>query len=164
MKRAISTQQTQANIATIMDLLAETPKRLERLSATLSSEQLRRSLGAGERSPTETLAHLVNCEERSAQAIYLALLLDAPYLPDIHPERQWGKLLRHDLCDFADLLAYFRFRRRVLLPVLTALTQDQWARVVREEGKQRQESVYWQARGLALHELAHLTDLEAKLA
>jgi ribosomal 50S subunit-associated protein YjgA (DUF615 family) len=34
---------------------------------------------------------------------------------------------------------------------------------VREEKKQRQESVYWKARGQALHELEHLQDLELKL-
>jgi hypothetical protein len=109
------------------------------------------------------LAHLVNCEARSSEAIYLALLADEPYLLDIHPERQRGKLLRLDQFDFSELLSYFNFRRTVLLCVLHSLKEEQWARVVREEGKQRKESVYWLARSIAMHELEHLTDLRNKL-
>jgi len=111
----------------------------------------------------ETVAHLVNCEALTAGSIYLALLRDAPLIPDIHPELDLGKLLRHEASDPAELLAYFAFRRRVLLGVLDKLTEAQWARVIRETGKQRQESVYWRARVQALHELAHVTELAQKL-
>jgi hypothetical protein len=65
--------------------------------------------------------------------------------------------LRYDLLDYSDLLAYFALRRTVLLRVLNALTEGQWARSVREAGKQRQESVDWRARSLPLHEPEHLT-------
>ena len=82
---------------------------------------------------------------------------------DVHPERQVGKLLRYDLLAFADLLAYFKLRRTVLLRVLKSLTAAQWSRSIREARKQRQESVYWQARGQALHEFEHLSDLRHKL-
>jgi hypothetical protein len=51
----------------------------------------------------------------------------------------------------------------VLLRVLTSLSEADWARSIREVGKQRQESVYWRARSLALHELEHLAELERKL-
>jgi hypothetical protein len=78
-------------------------------------------LGQGQRSFTEILAHLINCEARSSEAIYLALLADDPVLVDIHPERQLGKLLRYDQLAFADLLAYFKLRRTVLLRVLASL-------------------------------------------
>lgn len=163
MKTNIPTTRTNANITQVMHLLANSPGQLERLSAGIPLEQLRRPLGAGERSFHEVLAHLVHCEARSAQAIYLALLADEPLLPDIHPERQWGRLLRFDRLEFSDLLAYFKVRRAVLLHVLTALTPEQWDRSVREEGKKRKESLYWKARALASHEHEHLTDLENKL-
>lgn len=163
MKKPISTQLTQANITTVIDILTQTPHRLEDLSTPLSPEQLRQPLGIGERSFIENLAHLINCEERSTHAIYLALLAAEPLFLDLHPERQWGKLLRYDLFEFTDLLAYFTFRRRVLLRVLHELTDVQWARGIREPGKQRKESVYWRARATALHELEHLTDLDSKL-
>lgn len=163
MKKAISTDLTLANIARVTELLGDIPVQLESLSRQLEGEKLRQPLGSGERSFTEVLAHLINSEARSSEAIYLALLAQEPLLPDIHSERQWGKLLRYDLLPFTDLLAYFKLRRTVLLRVLAALNEAGWARVIREEGKKRKESVYWRARSLAMHELEHLTDLQNKL-
>ncbi len=164
MKKAISTDLTSANIAKVMEVLTETPSLLEGLSKYLSEEQHRQPLGEGERSCTEDVAHLIHSEARTSEAIYLALLLEEPLLPNVHPERQWGKLLRYDLLSPADLLIYFKLRRTVLLRVLASLTEEQWARPIREEGKKRKESVYWRARSLAMHELDHLNDLRSKLS
>jgi hypothetical protein len=47
--------------------------------------------------------------------------------------------------------------------VLSSLKEKDWARAIREEGKQRKESVYWRARAIVMHELDHLGDLEKKL-
>lgn len=163
MKKPISTTQNDSNIKEVMQVLAATPGQLERLSQGSSDQQLHEPLGSGERSFTETLAHLINTEALSSEAIYLALLEDEPFLVKIHAERDLGRLLRYDLLPFADLLAYFRVRRIVLLRVLNSLTEEKWSRCIREEGKQRKESVYWRARGQALHELEHLQDLEDKL-
>lgn len=163
MKKAISTDLTGANIATVMKVLEETPGQLESLSQSRSEEHLRQPLGAGERSFTEVLAHLIHTEDRSSEAIYLALLMDVPLIPDVHPERQWGKLLKFDRLPFSELLAYFKLRRVVLSGVLASLTETQWGRSIREEGKKRQESVYWRARTIAMHELDHLTHLQNKL-
>jgi hypothetical protein len=163
MKKAISTDQTPANIAKVMEILDESPSRLEILSKPLSSEQLRQPMGKGERTATEVLAHMINGEARSSEMIYQALLVNEPFFADIHPDRNLGKLLRFDLLDFMDLLAYFKLRRRVLLRVLSGLKEDGWARCVREEGKQRKESVYWRARTIAMHELDHIGELEKKL-
>jgi hypothetical protein len=163
MKKAVSTDLTRANVAKVMELLADTPTRLENLSKDLAEEQLRQPLGAGERSFTENLAHLIHTEARSSEVIYLALLLEEPLIVDVHAERQWGKLLRFDSFAFHELFNYFKLRRAVLLRILASLTEGQWSRVIREEGKQRKESVYWRARTIAMHELEHLTDLQKKL-
>ena len=163
MKKQISTDQTESNIQEVLRLLAETPTKLENLSKGLSHEQLHRPFGSGERSFTEAMAHLINCEYITAESIYLALLRDEPFIPDYHAERDLGKLLRFDLLSFTELLAYFKLRRTVLLRVLESLTDKKWSRCIREEKKQRKESVYWRARGQALHELEHLLDLEKKL-
>ena len=163
MKKQIPTDQTTENIKEVLRLLTETPTQLERLSNSLSNEQLHQPLGSGERSFTEALTHLINCEAITANSIYLALLQDEPLIADIHPERDLGRLLRLDLLPFAELLAYFKLRRVVLLRVLEALSEKKWSRCVREEKKQRKESVYWRARGQALHELEHVLDLEKKL-
>jgi hypothetical protein len=162
-KKTISTELTGQNIASVIALLTETPVRLEAWSESLRDGQVHQPLGPGERSFTQVLAHLLNSEARSSEAIYLALLAGEPFVPDIHPERQWGKLLKLERMPFSDLLSYFKLRRTILLRVLTSLTEAQWTRVIREERKKRKESVYWQARSLALHELEHLSDLRAKL-
>ncbi len=163
MKKQISTEQTEANIQEVLRLLTETPGQLEQLSRGLSESKLREPLGKGERSFIEALAHILNCEARTFEAITLALLAKEPPFTPIHPERELGKLLQFDRMDFDELLAYFKFRRAVLLNALHSLKEGQWSRVIRQEGKQRQESVYWQARGQALHELEHVEDLGRKL-
>jgi hypothetical protein len=160
MKKSLSTELTKTNITQVLALLTDTPEKLEKVSQPFIVAQLSRPPGPGERSPTEILAHLLHCEARTAEAIYAALLVQEPLLLSIHPERQFGNLVRYDLLPFADLLPYFKFRRQVLLRVLASLTESQWGRTIREEGKKRQESVYWQARSLALHELEHLAELE----
>lgn len=163
MKKLISTDQTPANIAKVMEILAASPDRLGALSKGVSAEGLRQPLGKDERTPTEVLAHMINGEALSSERIYQALLVNEPFFADIHPDRNWGKLLRFDLLEFSDLLAYFKLRRNVLLRVLSGLKEEGWAKCVREEGKQRKESVYWRARALAMHELDHVGDLEKKL-
>lgn len=105
-----------------------------------------------------------NSEARSSEMIYQALPVKEPFFDNIHPDRNWGKLVRFDLLEFSELLAYFNIRRKVLLRVLSGLKEKDWARAVREEGKQRKESVYWRARTIAMHELDHLEDLERKLS
>ena len=163
MKKQVSTEQTKANIKEVLLLLSHTQIQLERLSKGLSDKKLHEPLDKGERSFVESLAHLLNCEARSSEAIQLALLAKEPPFVPIHPERGLGNLLRYDLMPFKELLAYFKFRRTILLNVLNSLKEKQWSKVIHEEGKQRRESVYWRARGLALHELEHLQDLEGKL-
>jgi hypothetical protein len=163
MKKQISTEQTDSNVKEVMRLLREAPEKLEGLSKGLSDKQLHEPLGVGERSFAEALAHLINCEAITSESIYLALMLHEPMIANIHAERDLGKLLRFALLPFAELMAYFRIRRTVLMGILESLTGKEWSRVMREEKKQRKESVYWRARGQALHELEHLSDLENKL-
>jgi hypothetical protein len=163
MKDTFSNEQTSANIAKVLEILTASPTRLEELSKSVSAERLRQPLGKGERTPTEVLAHVINGEAPSAEMIYQALLVDEPFFAQLHPDRNWGKLVRFDLLDFSELLAYFITRRKVLLRVLTGLKDKDWRRAIREEGKQRKESVYWRARSLVMHELDHLGDLEKKL-
>jgi hypothetical protein len=163
MKKLISTDQNEANIREVLQLLRQMPAKLEALGNQVSEQQLRHPLASGERTPTEVLAHILHCEAITADSIYLALLMDEPMLPDIHPERDLGKLLRLDVLSFAELLSYFKLRRTILLRVLESLTEKNWSRVVQQPKKARRESVYWRARGQALHEWEHLLDLEAKL-
>lgn len=162
MKKLISTEFTPENIQHILHLLGEVPVQLERLSQGMG-EALYHPLAPDERAFHQVLAHLVHCEARTIEAITLALLVHEPVLFPVHPERDFGKLFPFERQPFPDLLAYFKLRRAVLLPVLSGLNEKKWARVVQQAGKQRKESVYWQARGLALHEWEHVEDLAEKL-
>lgn len=155
---------TGTNVVAVIGILKETPGQLETLSRPLSDEEHHTPLGLNERTLTQDLAHLINSEARTAESIHLALLLKEPLIHNIHSERDWGKLLATDTFAFADLLAYFTIRRKLLLRLLYALSDDQWQRVIRQEGKARQESVYRMARALALHEQEHLADLTDKLS
>lgn len=146
-----------------MNLLSNSSRKLENLLSRFSDEQFVKPLGAGERSLTENLAHILHCEALSSEFIYLVLLKNNVTFNEIHPEREYGKLLRYDLFDFKSLLEYFKFRRTVLLRVLNSLKFVQWTRSISEVGKMRKESVYWRARSLALHELEHINDIENKL-
>ena len=163
MTNILSTELNAANIARVLEILAESPSRLAAVTKAVSAEALSQPLGKDERTPTEVLAHVLNGEARSVEMIYQALLVQEPYFPDLHPDRDLGKLLRFDLLGFAELLTYFNVRRKVLLRVLSGLSEAQWARTIQEEGKKRKESVYWRARTLVMHELDHLGDLEQKL-
>jgi hypothetical protein len=163
MNTKISTNQPPENIAKILEVLTETPIKLEALSKGLPKEKLREPLGKGERSSTEDITHLINGEARSSEMMYQALLSHEPLFADVHPDRDWGKLTRFDLLDFSDLLDYFKTRRKILLRVLSGLKEAKWSRTIREEGKKRKESAYWRARALASHELDHIQDLEKKL-
>lgn len=163
-KKRMSTERTSENIAAVLALLEASPGRFETLAEGMEEEGLRRPLRPGERSMTQNLAHIINCEARSTEAMLAALLLPEPLIPQIHPERQLGKLWRMDTYPYAQLLAYFTFRRQLMLGVLRSLTDKQWARRIQEPGKQRRESVYWQARSQALHEDEHLAEMEGQWA
>ena len=158
----LSTELNVANIANVLRILAESPARRAAWSKTTPAEKLSQPIGKNERTPTEVLAHLLNGEARSTEMIYQALLVEEPYFADLHPDRDLGKLLRFDSLSFVELLAYFNVRRKVLLRVLSGLSEAQWARTIQEQGKKRKESVYWRARTLVMHELDHLNDLENK--
>lgn len=163
MATKISTKLTSSNTEKLSALLAETPLCLKTLSAPLSTDEIQAPLAPGEWSFTEILAHLLACEELTSRAIYLALLLDAPTVPYVHPTRQWNSLLRYDRLPFSELLSTFALRRRVLLHTLHELTDAQWARPVQHQGK-RASSVYGEVRTLALHEQAHCQHLAREIA
>jgi len=164
MAKRISTEATPENIAIVLDMLAGVPDQLAELREHLRPEKLEQPIAEGERSPRRVLAHILNCEARASDAIYSALLLRSPLVPRIHPERDWGKLWRYEQFNYDDLLGYFRFRRQVLIGVLQGLSEQQWARDIRQEGKQRRETVYLLVRGVALHETEHIQDIKRKLA
>ncbi|MBI5932924.1 MAG: DinB family protein [Chloroflexi bacterium] len=161
MQKPISTEITETNISQILDILADTPARLESLRARLSGAQFLTPLKTGERSLTENLAHLLHCEAVNVEFIYLALMREGHPFSGIHPERDFGNLVHYELFPFDSLLDYFKFRRTVLLRVLSTLTLGQWSLSLPEKGKKRAESVFGRARSMSLHEMEHIAEIEA---
>ena len=161
--KRLATRPSGERIALILQVLAAAPERLRGLSRGLTEAELTTPLGAGERSFKRDLTHLIYCAERGADPIHHALLLDDAFLPRVHAERDWGALMRYEAFDIAELMAYFTFRRTALLRILQGLSRGQWERTTRREGVKRAESVYYSARGVAVHELGHLEDLAGKL-
>jgi hypothetical protein len=162
LSKAISTDQNPENIARVLEILHESPARLEALIGPDSGIDPHQPLGEGERSPVQVLAHLVNVEAISSDHIVKTLVVKTPRLVVIHAERHFGKLLQFQDFSIPELLAYFRLRRTALLRVLEDLTPAKWARTM-DKGIKRMESVYWAARGLALHELEHIEALAERL-
>ena len=161
--KRLTTKPSDERIKLILQVLAASPGRLQKLSAGLSDSELTTPLGEGERSFKRDLTHLIYCAERGSDRIFQALLLEAPFMPRIHAERDWGALMQYEAFEIAELMAYFNFRRKALLRILRGLSREQWDRSVQREGVRRTESVYYSARGLCLHELGHLEDLAGKL-
>jgi hypothetical protein len=157
----ISTNPTEANIDKVLALLAETPERLAALSEGFSAVQLDQPLAPGEWSQKQILAHLIACAEVRSNRIYFAVLLDDTAVPDVHPQRQWERLLRYADRPYADLLADFMLRRQVLLSVLKPLPKHDWMRAV--QGDKRKQTVFNLARNIALHEYGHCNDMQGKL-
>lgn len=161
--KRLTTQPSDERIALILQVLAATPGRLQKLSAGLTEAELTTPLGEGERSFKRDLTHLIYCAERGTDPIFHALLLKEPFIPRIHAERDWGALMQYESFEIPELIAYFNFRRAALLRILHDLKRAQWDRSVRREGVKRSESVYHWARGLCVHEYGHLEDLAQKL-
>ena len=164
MTKALSTDLSAANMAAALEMLSPAPRRLETWRTNLSpGEELVRP-AEGERTAVEVLAHMLNAEARSTEAIALALLANEPEVVPLHPERDWGRLFRLDQLNVDELLAYHATRRKLILSVLGSLPAAKWACTVREPGKARRETVYLLTRSLALHEEVHLQELEGRVA
>ncbi|MCY4063951.1 MAG: DinB family protein [Chloroflexi bacterium] len=161
--KRLTTRPSDERIELILQVLAASPVRLQKLSAGRSAAELMTPLGAGERSFKRDLTHLIYCAERGTDPIFHALILKEPFVPRIHAERDWGALMKYEAFEIPELMAYFSFRRAALLHILHGLKRPQWDRSVRREGVKRTESVYHWARGLSLHEYGHLEDLANKL-
>ncbi len=161
--KRLTTKPSDERIELILQVLAASPGRLQKLSSGLSDSELTTPLGEGERSFKRDLTHLIYCAERGTEPIFHALILKEPLIPRIHAERDWGALMQYEAFEIAELMAYFNFRRKALLRILRGLSREQWDRSVQREGVRRTESVYYSARGLCLHELGHLEDLAGKL-
>ncbi len=161
----VSTEATAKNIAKVLDVLETTPTELHKLTHDLSDEQINLPLGDGEWSCLQVMRHLHHTIDLSTTRIHYALMLENPTIPEVHAERDWGKLEPYHNLSFVELREFYRFKRVVLLQLLHNLTSEGWERpFFRGELRHNVHNIYRECRGMAYHEINHLTSFQEKFA
>ncbi len=150
----------QFTIEPVLTLLAATPPRLLKMTASLPPERLRAAPGPGEWSANEVLAHIRSCADQWGGSIQAILAQEHPTLRAINP-RTWIKRTNYLDLDFAPSLQAYTAQRTKLLAVLQPLTPAGWARsaTVTGAGAVLERSVFFYAQWLARHERPHLKQI-----
>ncbi len=145
----------------VLTLLAETPRRLEALTAGMAPEQLRTEPAPGEWSATDVLAHLRSCADMWGGAIVTMLAEDAPTIRAINP-RTWIRQTNYPDLEFRPSLEAFAAQRAELLAVLESLPPEGWERAatVTGAGKPLKRTVLFYARWVTGHERPHVKQVE----
>ncbi|MBL7998040.1 MAG: DinB family protein [Candidatus Kapabacteria bacterium] len=163
-KKEMPSQGSVNAILSIMATLQETPRYLRSVAPRFPEERSRVPIMEGKRSFRQTVEHLLNIEALHYTTIYPAFLLPTPDVYPLHAERHIARLQLFDSFTMEELLTVFEFERRKSLSFLESLTAGDWLRTIREQGKKRQESIYWRARTLALHDVTHVHIIMFQLA
>ena len=140
-----------------MALLAETPPRLEALTAGLAPVQLQTAPSDDEWSANDVLAHLRACADVWGGCIAAILAEERPTLRAVNP-RTWINQTDYRELEFRPSLRAFAAQRADLLAVLEPLPAEGWSRAatVTGAGKTLERTVQFYARWLAEHERPHV--------
>jgi hypothetical protein len=149
------------SIEHILTLLAETPTRLDALTAGLAPPQLRTAPNHDEWSANEVLAHLRACSDVWGGCITAILAEERPTLRAINP-RTWIKQTDYPELEFRPSLQAFAAQRADLLRVLESLPREDWDRAATVTGAGRvlERTVLFYANWLARHERPHVKQIE----
>jgi hypothetical protein len=145
----------------VLTLLAETPPRIESLTAGLSAAQLHASQNEGEWSANDVLAHLRACADMWGKCIVQIVTQEKPILRAINP-RTWIKKTNYPQQKFRSSLRAFNAQRLYLLAFLGPLPDKDWARsaTVTGAGKPLERTVRFYAEWLATHERTHVKQIQ----
>jgi hypothetical protein len=144
-------------IEQVLTLLAETPPRLEALTAGVAPAQLQTAPSDDEWSANDVLAHLRACADVWGGCIAAILAEERPTLRAVNP-RTWIRQTDYRELEFRPSLRAFAAQRAELLAVLEPLPPEGWARAatVTGAGKALERTVMFYARWLAEHERPHV--------
>ncbi len=144
-------------IEQVLTLLAETPPRLEALTAGLAPAQLQTAPNDDEWSANDVLAHLRACADVWGGCIAAILAEERPTLRAVNP-RTWIEKTDYRELEFRPSLRAFAAQRADLLAVLEPLPPAGWSRAatVTGAGKTLERTVMFYARWLAEHERPHV--------
>jgi len=149
------------SIEQVLNILAETPKRLTTLTAGLDPTILRPAPGPGEWSANDVLAHLRSCADVWGECMERIVREDRPTLRAINP-RAWIKQTDYPELRFHPSLRSFDAQRADLLAFLEALSPADWLRsaTIVGAGAPLERTVLTYAQRLARHERPHVTQIE----
>jgi hypothetical protein len=144
----------------ILNLLAETPPRLEVLTAGVAAAQLHSAPNDDEWSANDVLAHLRACADVWGGCIAAIIAEERPTLRAVNP-RTWITQTDYRELEFRPSLRAFTAQRATLLAVLEPLPPDGWSRAatVTGAGKPLERTVLSYARWLAEHERPHVKQI-----
>ncbi|MBX2999856.1 MAG: DinB family protein [Caldilineaceae bacterium] len=130
------------------------------MTAELSPVQLRTSLGPGEWSANEVLAHLRSCADVWGDSIAAILAQDHPALRAISP-RTWMRKTDYLEREFRPSLEAFAVQRAALVAVLQPLTPADWSRLatVKAAGRTLERSLLFYVQSLVTHEQPHIKQI-----
>ena len=148
---------TDQDIAEVLRLLAETPRRIAAATSVIAPEQLQIKAGADRWSVNEILAHLRACVDVWVGTIDRMLTEEQPTLRHVSP-RTYLRKTDYPALSFAESWAIFVAERAALLEKLQPLSMTTWSRSATI--KDRQHTVFSQARRMALHEAGHCAQIE----
>ena len=151
---------TQQGIEDVLQLLAETPQRIKIATAGATPAQLTAKPDSKSWSVNEILAHLRACVDVWGETIDRMLTEDHPTLRHISP-RTYMRKTDYAQLPFVESWAVFVTERAALLETLKLLTPEQWSWSATI--KERQHTVFSQARRMSLHEEGHCAQIEGLL-
>ena len=150
------------SIGTILERLAETPRRIAALTAGLTSAQLHAAPGSEEWSANDVLAHLRACADVWGEHIEAIIAEDEPTRQGVNP-RTWIKKTNYPDQQFQQSLRSFTKQRAELLALIEPLPSRAWSRtatVLAWNVPNRRTMVSF-AEHLARHERTHLKQFKA---
>ena len=152
-------------VVQVLSLLTETPTRIGSATDGLSSKSLRAAPAPGEWSTNEVLAHLRSCADVWGAYMARILVEDHPTIRASSPRAEVNRKDYPEL-DFKKSFRAFAKQRADLLGVLASLSPQQWSRsaTVTGAGRPRQSTVHSYAQRLAIHERAHVKQIERAIA
>jgi len=78
----------------------------------------------------------------------------------LHAEKDFDRLSLFSGLGLNELVEAFSLERKKTLNFLKSLRKSDWCRQLKEENKAREETIYWRARGLAIHDFTHVQILK----
>jgi hypothetical protein len=144
----------------ILTVLAETPGRIDGLTAGLSPAELRTVSGPDDWSAGDVLAHLRSCADLWGDEMRMILAEDEPTIRASDP-RAWCLQMNYPALDFATSFLAFAEQRSELLATLTALPVEVWPRTatIKSASGTRTRTLQSYGDRMARHEQTHIEQL-----